>query len=98
MTENLEWSQFSSVRTEGPIEMEYILAAAILEKLNQEVNEDNISNIIKSTGVTPNKAQVEMLVKAIAGRDALEKLDELKKKFLISSRYSMRSSNIQKWR
>jgi large subunit ribosomal protein L12 len=46
--------------------MEYVYAALILHKLKMEVNEANISNIIKATGATVNDAQVKALVSALA--------------------------------
>jgi large subunit ribosomal protein L12 len=45
--------------------MEYIYAALLLHKLKQEITEDNIKNVIKSTGVTPNEVMVKALVAAI---------------------------------
>jgi large subunit ribosomal protein L12 len=46
--------------------MEYIYAALLLHKLKQEITEDNIKNVIKSTGVTPNEVMVKALVAAIS--------------------------------
>ncbi|HET7149564.1 MAG TPA: 50S ribosomal protein P1 [Candidatus Nitrosopolaris sp.] len=46
--------------------MEYIYAALLLHKLKQEVTEANITNVIKSTGVTPNGIQVKALVAALS--------------------------------
>lgn len=46
--------------------MEYVYAALILHKLKMEINEANISNIIKATGATVNDAQVKALVSALA--------------------------------
>ena len=42
--------------------MEYVYAALLLHKLKQEITEDNITNVVKSTGVTPNEIQVKALV------------------------------------
>ena len=46
--------------------MEYIYAALLLHKLKQEITEDNIKNVIKSTGVTPNEVMVKALVAAMS--------------------------------
>lgn len=46
--------------------MEYVYAALLLHKLKQEVTEDNINNVIKSTGVTPNEVMVKALVAALS--------------------------------
>jgi large subunit ribosomal protein L12 len=45
--------------------MEYVYAALLLHKLKQEITEDNITNVVKSTGVTPNEVQVKALVAAL---------------------------------
>jgi large subunit ribosomal protein L12 len=46
--------------------MEYVYAALILHKLKKEVNEANITSIIKATGESANDAQVKALVSALA--------------------------------
>lgn len=46
--------------------MEYVYAALILHKLKKEINEANISNIIKASGAEVNDAQVKALVSALA--------------------------------
>jgi large subunit ribosomal protein L12 len=46
--------------------MEYVYAALILHKLKKEINEANVSNIIKATGENVNDAQVKALVSALA--------------------------------
>ena len=46
--------------------MEYVYAALLLHKLKQEITEDNINNVIKSTGVTPNEVMVKALVAALS--------------------------------
>lgn len=46
--------------------MEYIYAALLLHKLKRDITEDNIRDVIKSTGVTPNEVQVKALVAAIS--------------------------------
>ncbi len=51
---------------EDLLTMEYIYAALLLHKLKQEITEDNIKNVIKSTGVTPNEVMVKALVAAIS--------------------------------
>lgn len=46
--------------------MEYVYAALLLHKLNREINEENIKNIVKSAGVTPNEVMVKALVAALS--------------------------------
>ena len=46
--------------------MEYVYAALILHKLKKEINEANVSNIIKASGAEVNDAQVKALVSALA--------------------------------
>jgi large subunit ribosomal protein L12 len=45
--------------------MEYVYAALLLHKLKQDVTEDNVKNIIKAAGATPNDVQVKALVSAL---------------------------------
>lgn len=46
--------------------MEYVYAALLLHKLKQEINEDNVKNVIKATGVTPDDVRVKSLVAALS--------------------------------
>jgi large subunit ribosomal protein L12 len=46
--------------------MEYVYAALLLHKQKKEINEANISNIIKASGAEVNEAQVKALVAALA--------------------------------
>ena len=46
--------------------MEYVYAALILHKLKKEVNEANISSVIKAAGAEESDAQVKALVSALA--------------------------------
>jgi large subunit ribosomal protein L12 len=46
--------------------MEYVYAALLLHKLQKEVNEANISSVVKSSGAEVNDAQVKALVAALA--------------------------------
>ena len=46
--------------------MEYVYAALLLHKLKQDINEDNIKNVIKATGVAPDDVRVKSLVAAIS--------------------------------
>ena len=36
--------------------MEYVYAALMLHKLKKDINEDNISNLVKASGVEVNQA------------------------------------------
>jgi large subunit ribosomal protein L12 len=46
--------------------MEYVYAALLLHKEKKEINEANISSIIKASGATVNEAQVKALIAALA--------------------------------
>ena len=46
--------------------MEYVYAALLLHKLKKEVNEENISSVVKASGTEVNEAQVKSLVAALA--------------------------------
>jgi large subunit ribosomal protein L12 len=46
--------------------MEYMYAALLLHKLKQDINEDNVRNIIKATGVTPDDVRIKSLVTALS--------------------------------
>ena len=46
--------------------MEYVYAALLLHKLQKDVNEENISSIVKASGAEVNEAQVKALVAALA--------------------------------
>ncbi|MEK0368867.1 MAG: 50S ribosomal protein P1 [Nitrosopumilus sp.] len=47
--------------------MEYVYAALLLHKLKKDVNEANISSVVKASGTEVNEAQVKSLVAALAG-------------------------------
>ena len=46
--------------------MEYVYAALLLHKLDKEVNEANLSSVVKASGAEVNEAQVKSLVAALA--------------------------------
>ncbi|MBI3640688.1 MAG: 50S ribosomal protein P1 [Thaumarchaeota archaeon] len=46
--------------------MEYVYAALLLHKQKKEVNEANITSVIKASGAAVNEAQVKALVAALA--------------------------------
>jgi len=46
--------------------MEYVYAALLLHKLKKEVNEDNVTSVVKASGAEVNEAQVKALVAALA--------------------------------
>ncbi len=45
--------------------MEYVYAALLLHKLKKDVNEANISSVVKASGTEVNEAQVKSLVAAL---------------------------------
>jgi large subunit ribosomal protein L12 len=46
--------------------MEYVYAALLLHKQKKEINEANITNVIKASGAEVKEAQVKALVAALA--------------------------------
>ena len=46
--------------------MEYVYAALMLHKLQKEVTEENVTNVVKATGAEVNEAQVKALVASLA--------------------------------
>lgn len=46
--------------------MEYVYAALLLHKLQKDVNEENITSVVKASGAEVNDAQVKALVAALA--------------------------------
>ena len=46
--------------------MEYVYAALMLHKLEKEVNEANVTSVVKATGAEVNEAQVKALVAYLA--------------------------------
>jgi len=52
--------------------MEYVYAALMLHKLKKEINEENVSSIIKASGAEVNEAQVKALVASLADVDIEE--------------------------
>ena len=45
--------------------MEYVYAALLLHKLDKEVNEANLTSVVKASGADVNEAQVKSLVAAL---------------------------------
>jgi large subunit ribosomal protein L12 len=46
--------------------MEYVYAALLLHRLKQDVTEDNVKNVIKATGASPDEVKVKALVAALS--------------------------------
>ena len=46
--------------------MEYVYAALMLHKLQKDVTEENVTNIVKASGAEVNEAQVKALVASLA--------------------------------
>ena len=46
--------------------MEYVYAALMLHKLKKDVNEENVTSVVKASGTEVNQAQVKSLVAALA--------------------------------
>ncbi len=47
--------------------MEYIYSALLLHSAKQPVNEDNVSKVLQSIGVTPDAGKVKALVASLEG-------------------------------
>ncbi|MFQ5921071.1 MAG: 50S ribosomal protein P1 [Nitrososphaerales archaeon] len=54
--------------------MEYVYAALLLHKLKQEINEKNVTSVVKAAGVEPQEAKVKALVAALSEVDIEEAL------------------------
>ena len=52
--------------------MEYIYAAMLLHKAGKEINEENVSQILKAAGVEADQSRVKALVAALAEVDIEE--------------------------
>jgi len=46
--------------------MEYVYAALLLHKLNLDITEDTVKNVIKATGANPDEVKVKALVAALS--------------------------------
>ena len=46
--------------------MEYVYAALMLHKLQKDVTEENVANVVKASGAEVNEAQVKALVASLA--------------------------------
>ena len=46
--------------------MEYVYAALMLHKLKKDINEENVTSIVKATGSEVNEAQVKALVASLS--------------------------------
>ncbi len=46
--------------------MEYVYAVLMLHKLKKDINEDNITSLVKASGAEVNAAQVKALVASLA--------------------------------
>lgn len=45
--------------------MEYVYAAMLLHKAGKEINEDNVSNVLKAAGITANSVRVKAIVASL---------------------------------
>ena len=46
--------------------LEYVYAALLLHKLNKDITEDNVKNVIKATGANQDEVKVKELVAALS--------------------------------
>jgi len=54
--------------------MEYIYAALLLHKLGKPVNEENLTSVIKATGIAPDQVKVKALASALSEVNIEEEL------------------------
>ncbi len=45
--------------------MEYVYAALLLHKLGKPVNEENLTSVVKATGVAPDEVKIKALASAL---------------------------------
>ena len=46
--------------------MEYVYAALLLHKLGKPVNEENLTSVVKATGVAPDEIKIKALTSALS--------------------------------
>ncbi len=46
--------------------MEYIYAALLLHKLGKPVNEENLTSVVKATGIAPDEVKIKALASALS--------------------------------
>jgi large subunit ribosomal protein L12 len=46
--------------------MEYVYAALLLHKLGKPINEENLTNVVKASGATPDAVKVKALASALS--------------------------------
>jgi large subunit ribosomal protein L12 len=46
--------------------MEYVYAALLLHKLGKPVNEENLTSVVKATGVAPDEVKIKALASALS--------------------------------
>ena len=56
--------------------MEYVYAAMLLHGLGKEITEENMKQVIASTGAQPDEAQIKAVVSALKGVDIEKVISE----------------------
>ncbi len=56
--------------------MEYVYAAAILHKLDQEINEENVTAVLEAAGADVSESRVKALIAALEDVDIDEAISE----------------------
>lgn len=46
--------------------MEYVYAALLLHKLGKPINEENLTSVVKATGVAPDQVKIKALASALS--------------------------------
>jgi|APSaa5957512576_1039674.scaffolds.fasta_scaffold04967_7 large subunit ribosomal protein L12 len=54
--------------------MEYIYAALLLHKLDQEVSEENVKKVVAATGASVDESKIKTLIASLSGVDIANEL------------------------
>lgn len=75
--------------------MEYVYAALLLHKLNKDITEDTVKNVIKATGANPDEVKVKALVAALSEVNIEESLKSTPMAMAVPATTSTASDNTQ---
>ena len=75
--------------------MEYVYAALLLHKLNKDITEDTVKNVIKATGANPDEVKVKALVAALSEVNIEESLKSTPMAMAVPATASTASDNAQ---
>ncbi|HKX20654.1 MAG TPA: 50S ribosomal protein P1 [Nitrososphaeraceae archaeon] len=75
--------------------MEYVYAALLLHKLNKDITEDTVKNVIKATGANPDEVKVKALVAALSEVNIEESLKSTPMAMAVPATVPTASDNTQ---